>query len=54
MMCYQTVHPANIILLGLWTFAEAIVVGVVVASYASMGAGAAVVQAAFLVSFYPI
>ena len=54
MMCYQTVHPVNIILLGLWTFAEAIVVGVVVASYASLGAGAAVVQAAFLVSAHPV
>lgn len=47
MFCYQNVHPANVILLTLWTISEAVIVAAIVAAYASIGAGAAVVNAAF-------
>ncbi|KAG5191068.1 inhibitor of apoptosis-promoting Bax1-domain-containing protein [Tribonema minus] len=48
MFCYQNVHPTNIVLLTAWTLMESVLVGTVVASYASAGAGGAVVNALFL------
>jgi FtsH-binding integral membrane protein len=43
---FRKKKPLNALLLGLWTLAQATMVGIVTASYASAGAGDCVVQAA--------
>jgi FtsH-binding integral membrane protein len=50
LVCYRKSYPANLVLLGVWTFVEAYTLGLVCAIYANEGSGMVVLQA-FIITF---